>query len=62
LILRFDSLTSDLECVTASATIYNSKSEMQVQLMTTYLMKGEYQGATEVPDPFHGGPQEFDKV
>ncbi len=35
---------------------------MQVQLMTTYLMKGEYQGATEVPDPFHGGPEEFDKV
>ncbi|KAL0046011.1 hypothetical protein WJX82_011372 [Trebouxia sp. C0006] len=34
----------------------------KVQLMTTYLMKGEYQGATEVPDPFHGGPEEFDKV
>ncbi|DBA73287.1 TPA: hypothetical protein ACH3X1_011344 [Trebouxia sp. C0004] len=34
----------------------------KVQLMTTYLMKGEYQGATEVPDPFHGGPEDFDKV
>ena len=35
---------------------------MQVQLMTTYLIKGEHQGATEVPDPFHGGPEGFEKV
>ena len=41
---------------------HHSNSAMQVQLMTTYVMKGEYQGATEVPDPFHGGPEEFDKV
>ncbi|DBA88409.1 TPA: hypothetical protein ACH3X2_004900 [Trebouxia sp. C0005] len=34
----------------------------KVQLMTTFVMKGEYQGAAEVPDPFHGGPEEFDKV
>lgn len=35
---------------------------MQIQLMTNYLIKGEYQGATEVPDPFHGGPEGFEKV
>ena len=35
---------------------------MQVQLMTKYLVKGEHQGATEVPDPFHGGEEGFEKV
>lgn len=31
-------------------------------MMTTYLVKGEYQDETEVPDPFHGGPENFEKV
>ena len=35
---------------------------MQVQLMTKYLISDEYQDATEVPDPFHGGPEGFEKV
>ena len=35
---------------------------MQIQFMTNYLIKGDYQGATEVPDPFHGGPEGFEKV
>lgn len=30
--------------------------------MTTYLVKGEYQDETEVPDPFHGGPENFERV
>ena len=30
--------------------------------MTTYLTSGKYQGETEVPDPFHGGPEHFEKV
>lgn len=34
----------------------------KVQRMTTYLIKGEYQNETEVPDPFHGGPENFERV
>lgn len=34
----------------------------QVQLMTRYLVKGKHQDEKEVPDPFHGGPENFEKV
>ena len=30
--------------------------------MTKYLVKGDYQDEKEVPDPFHGGPENFEKV
>ena len=30
--------------------------------MTKYLINGEYQGESEVPDPFHGGPEGFEMV
>ena len=30
--------------------------------MTKYLISSEYQGANEVPDPFHGGQEGFEKV
>lgn len=31
-------------------------------MLTKYLVKGEYQEEREVPDPFHGGPEGFEKV
>ena len=35
---------------------------VQVHMLTKYLVKGEYQEEREVPDPFHGGPEGFEKV
>lgn len=31
-------------------------------MITKYLVKGEYQDEKEVPDPFHGGPENFERV
>ena len=31
-------------------------------MMTNYLVKDEYRGEKEVPDPFHGGQEGFEKV
>ncbi|DBB03873.1 TPA: hypothetical protein ACH3X1_012961 [Trebouxia sp. C0004] len=36
--------------------------EQKVQLMSTYLTKAEYKELKEVPDPYFGGPEGFEKV
>lgn len=35
---------------------------VQIHMMTKYLVKAEYQNEKEVPDPFHGGPENFERV
>lgn len=35
---------------------------VQMTLMCTYMTKAEYKNLTEVPDPYFGGPEGFEKV
>lgn len=35
---------------------------LQIQLMCTYLTKAEYKELQEVPDPYFGGEEGFEKV
>ncbi len=37
-------------------------SMFQVKLMSTYLTKDEYKQLKEVPDPYFGGEEGFEKV